>query len=397
MIKDIYQKINFFHKSDKGAVLILVSLIMLPMLLMVGLAVDSANGLKNQKKLLMACDAAAKAGAANGGGVLATITSQAQSVFTANTSGMTGITGPNVSQSSSGVVTVSASIVVTNYFMTLGGIPTNTYSATATALQPYTGGIYALDSSASGAVNVGTSSTLSAVNSNVFANSSNSTAVELSSYSLLTTGLLNIVGNYSMLSGSTITSTRGIRKSTTAVSNPLGTLTIPSYSSCNHTNYSVSGSTVTLSPGVYCNGLTVSGGANVTLSAGNYIIDGGSFSITGATVTGTSGVTIILTKQIEPTYANFSIGAWGTVSLTAPTSGTFNGVAIYQNPNAPGSVTNLVSGPGAVFTVNGSIAIPTQILSLSNGAVINNNTCSNMIVDQIQLAGGSGFYLNNCK
>jgi len=139
MISAIVKNLKYLFKNDKGGVLILVSLVMLPMLLMLGLAVDSSYGLAEKRRLQMACDAAAKAGAANGNGITATITSEAQKLFTANTANMTGITGPTISvNSTANTITVSASITVNNSFMTLGGIPTSTYSASTTWALPST-------------------------------------------------------------------------------------------------------------------------------------------------------------------------------------------------------------------------------------------------------------------
>ena len=134
MVAALFAKWRAFLTNNRGGVLIFVSLIMLPLMLVLGVAVDSSVGLEQKRKLQMACDAAAKAGAANGNGVTATITSEAQKVFAANTSNMTGITGPVVTIDPSGdFFTVSASITVNNYFMTLGGIPTSTYTASASA------------------------------------------------------------------------------------------------------------------------------------------------------------------------------------------------------------------------------------------------------------------------
>lgn len=133
MIRATVKKIKSLYQSDKGGVFVFVALCLSSLFLMLGLAVDSSSGLAQKRKLQMACDAAAKAGAANGNGVTATMTSEAQKVFMVNTAGMTGITGPTVSvNTATNTVTVAASIVVPNVFMAIGGIPKSTYNATAT-------------------------------------------------------------------------------------------------------------------------------------------------------------------------------------------------------------------------------------------------------------------------
>lgn len=134
MFTALGKKWKAFRSNNKGGVLVFASLCILPLMLVLGLAVDSSVGLGQKRKLQMACDAAAKAGSANGQGVTATITSEATKVFTVNTAGMTGVSGPAVSvNTSANTVTVSASVTVSNTFMALGGFPTNTYNATATA------------------------------------------------------------------------------------------------------------------------------------------------------------------------------------------------------------------------------------------------------------------------
>gem|GEM_PF-2936148 len=134
MMTSLTKKLKSLHKGERGAVLIFVGLCFLPMLLMLGLAVDSSYGLAKKRQLQMAVDAAAKGGAANGNGVSETITSEAKKMFTANTANMTGITGPNISTNlTAGTVTVTASILVSNVFMSLAGKSTSTYNASATA------------------------------------------------------------------------------------------------------------------------------------------------------------------------------------------------------------------------------------------------------------------------
>lgn len=140
MIRVIASKMEKLKKEQKGGVLVFVSLCLLPLLLITGLAIDSSVGMEQKRKLQMAVDAAAKAGIANGNGVAATITSEAQKVFAANTTGMSGIAGPTVAvNTAANTVTVSASITVSNTFMTLGNNPTNTYNATTTLSLPSTG------------------------------------------------------------------------------------------------------------------------------------------------------------------------------------------------------------------------------------------------------------------
>lgn len=127
-------QVRCFLNAHNGGVLVFLALCAIPLILTLGLSVDSSYGLLQKTKLRMATDAAAKAGLANGNGVTATIISEAQKVFAVNVGGMTGISGPNVSVDNNGKsVTVSASIIVPNTFMVFGGIPNSSYNASSTA------------------------------------------------------------------------------------------------------------------------------------------------------------------------------------------------------------------------------------------------------------------------
>jgi hypothetical protein len=79
---------------------------------------------------------------------------------------------------------------------------------------------------------------------------------------------------------------------------------------------------VTLSPGCY-NNLSLSG--TDTLNPGLYVING-QFHVNNADVTG-SGVTIYMTANVQDT--NFSSAR---LTLSAPTSGNYNGMLFYRLP-----------------------------------------------------------------
>ena len=127
------KKILSFIKNDRGAVLIFVGMSLIPIILILGLAVDSSMALQQKRSLQAAVDAAARAGVANGNGVAATITTEAQKTFAVNTTNLQNVTGPNVSvNTTNNTVTVSATIVVPTTFMSIGGSTSKTYNATAT-------------------------------------------------------------------------------------------------------------------------------------------------------------------------------------------------------------------------------------------------------------------------
>jgi hypothetical protein len=107
----------------------------------------------------------------------------------------------------------------------------------------------------------------------------------------------------------------------TTITDPLASVTSPSFSSCSHTSYSLTNGTATLSPGTYCKGLNFTN-STVTLNPGLYIITGGA-TWNNSTVTGT-GVTLFFTTGGGGSYGQFVVENGSTLNLSAPTA-TANG------------------------------------------------------------------------
>jgi hypothetical protein len=113
-----------------------------------------------------------------------------------------------------------------------------------------------------------------------------------------------------------------------AMPDPLSARQAPNEIGCNHLLKVVSGTVTTLQPGVYCGGLRVTNGAEVTLRPGNYIFQTGPLIVDGgATLKGT-GVSIIM----RGIAANLNFMTDRTISLAAPTSGPLAGILIHDDP-----------------------------------------------------------------
>jgi hypothetical protein len=175
------------------------------------------------------------------------------------------------------------------------------------------------------------------------------------------------------------------------VSNPLGFVTPPtfSYSSCvadPHPNPSGS-QTVTVGPsvsgGTICyNGLTVSGSGIVNFTPGTYVINGGFSSSGSSTIqeSGTGGETFYL----APPNGALSITGSGSVTLSAPTTGAYNGILFYQDPNDTNSM-KFAGSSGS--TIAGIFYAPSASLSLSgaDGTVF----YANMVVNTLSISGNN--------
>lgn len=150
-----------------------------------------------------------------------------------------------------------------------------------------------------------------------------------------------------------------------------------------------SNQTRTLNPGTY-NGMDLKG--NVTLNPGTYVIDGGDLSIGAqAKVTG-SGVTFVLTSKTAATNPN-SIGqikmnGGATVNLTAPSSGTYQGVLIYQDRRAAlSNQSNKVNGNSA-SKLQGAVYVASQEVEFTGTTGLNTN-CFQLVARRITWSGNS--------
>jgi hypothetical protein len=192
-----------------------------------------------------------------------------------------------------------------------------------------------------------------------------------------------------MLSGGAVINANGTVTSHASITaNPYAEVTVPSFSGCTRTNYSIgNGNTATLSPGVYCNGMSFSGAAVVTLSPGVYFVDRGTFGVSnGAKVTGID-VTIVLASSTGSNYATASFGGGAITNFTAPTTGPTAGLAFFQDPRAPvGQISDLSNG--ASTTVTGALYFPTQTLKFSGGTSTG-SACMQLVAYKITVTNGA--------
>lgn len=117
-----------------------------------------------------------------------------------------------------------------------------------------------------------------------------------------------------------------------SMQDPLENLAVPAEAddACTFNNKNVkkasNDSWVTIGPGVYCGGLSISSNAKVIMTAGTYIIRDGQFRIqSGATVTG-NGVFFHLTGN----NARFDFTSGSLVTFKAPSTGYYKGILIFS-------------------------------------------------------------------
>src|SRR5262249_10917483 len=139
--------------------------------------------------------------------------------------------------------------------------------------------------------------------------------------------------------------------------------------------------------------INVSGkGTVLNLNPGTYIILGGGFTVSATASVNGSGVNVFNasslydyttgTTQSGGNYGGISIGKNGSVTLTAPTSGAYAGILLFQ----PGDNTRaLAFAAKAVGSLTGVIYAPKALVSISGNAALSSAT---FVVSELALSGG---------
>jgi uncharacterized repeat protein (TIGR03803 family) len=249
--------------------------------------------------------------------------------------------------------------------------------------------IYVLNTTASGAVSVSGNATIT-IPGNLIVDSSSTKALTESGNAKIAANSIQVVGGVSQSGNATLSPAATI--GVTVVADPLAGRTGPSITGVtNYGSVSLSGNkTQTLNPGIYTS-ISASGNASMTLSSGIYIIEGGGFTVTGNASVSGSGVMIYNTGSNYPSnggnFGGITLSGNGTVSLTAPTSGTYAGIVIFQ----PSANTRAISLSGnAANGLTGTVYAPAALLTLSGNATLNGA----VVVNQLSLSGNANSTLS---
>lgn len=148
-----------------------------------------------------------------------------------------------------------------------------------------------------------------------------------------------------------------------------------------------------LQPGVYYGGISIGSGGNATLAPGIYIMAGGGFSVSAnGSVTG-NGVVIYNTRDpawLLPAgpgaYGSFSFTSNQSVNLTAPTSGTYDGIALFQDRANPQPI--IVQGT-ATGAIDGLIYAKIAQLQMGGGPALLH---SQLVIGSLSINGGGTIY-----
>jgi hypothetical protein len=252
--------------------------------------------------------------------------------------------------------------------------------------------IYVLSLTAAQALSVTGSSSITGSGCGIYVNSSSTVSAIYDTGSSAVTA--NGGGKIYMVSGAVadVTGSSTISPTPTIVppvADPLINLPAPTVpSTCDQTNYSIgNGNTATLNPGTYCGGISVGGSAVVTLNPGMYILNGGGFNNSNSGVVNGTGVTFFLTGQHGRTAAGMSLQGNSHTNVTAPSSGTYQGILFYQDRSVTYAAGNAQAN-SAHLDATGTLYCSTTSLTLA-GDVTENKIA--IIANTLTISGSSTY------
>jgi len=381
-------------KDLRGGVAPLFAIAAIPLLGVVGASVDYSRAVASKTAMQEATDATALAVAkeiAQGSSAV-----QAQSMFNALYSRpgvqVTSVTSNVSTSGNSSTVTVSAAGAISTTFMRVMGYTKIPFQARSTASETTQtdGCVLALDSSANDALSMGGSTSVNLSNCSAYSDSNSPSALSVSGSATLSAESVGAVGGVS-ISSSNVTTMDGVEPHLQGLADPYADVAMPSHEGCTQSNLNVK-ATLTIDPGVYCDGISVNAGGTLTLNPGLYFIDRGSFSVNGGgTVTGT-GVTLIFTSSTGSNWANMTINGNANVSLSAPIGGATAGLVVFGDRSMPVGTSFKLNG-GSTQAFGGAIYVPTGAISYAGGANTS-ASCTQIIGDTVAFTGNSSVAIN---
>jgi hypothetical protein len=433
-------------RDDSGQVLLVVALCMVVLIGFVGLAVDVGYLRYEKRRLQVAADAAALAGALevrvcgstnncpamqaaaknalqengySGATVVTNCSGSAGSGLTLMLNNPTCLVATDPNRTKMNYVEARVSETAPSYFGRVLGFSGFHISARAEAARGLGGPcIYALNPTAAGALNI-TAALGFQVKCGIVVESSSPAAVAcligigISAPEIRVTG-----GTAGLLCASNPAPVTGVARPTPA--DPLAYLPPPpaANDACGTGGGSVYngsatpvnlvvplGANITFNPGVYCGGISITAAllSTIKFNPGIYVLRNGNATILGIPGPTQSGLTVTvgLLSNItangvmfynQGNAGSFSITATPALlglsafNLTAPTSGQYGGVLFFQAHGVTNTGTflaNLLQGS----KLDGFIYMPDALVTYGVGAIASASSYSGIVADRIQFTG----------
>jgi hypothetical protein len=240
--------------------------------------------------------------------------------------------------------------------------------------------IFVLNATANAALSVSGGASIT-IPGGVVVDSSSPSAISLSGRSQLAASVIDVLGGVKTGTGSSVSPAPNTGVS---ITDPLAALTGPNPTGMNnYGSVSLNKGSLTINPGIYSQ-IKVSNNANLTLNPGICIIEGGGLTVTGSASISGSGVMIYNAGSNYPSsggkFSGITLSSMGTISLSAPTSGPYAGVLIFQSHE--NTLALSLSG-NAMTGMSGTIYAPSALLSLTGSAQLQQG----LVVGMLSVSG----------
>jgi len=371
-------------KERRGAVAVLVAVFLFTIVGVVGLVLDGGLLRDQRRRVQASADAAALAAGydlywnyASFGGTDVNGTARASAFTTANANGHTNdgaksIVTVNIPPTSGSFVGQSGYVeVIVQYNQARGfsgvfgqgNLPARGRAVARGRWASFNNGILVLNPTDPNAFNSNGGGTVDVKNASIIVNSTDAAGGISTGGSTIIAPEIYFGGSpgYSLSGGGTMTAT--IYSNQPPTPDPLAYIPEPDPATMtlrsNNPTHISGKKDVILWPGVYKGGITVTGQGNVTLMPGVYYMDGGGFSYTGQGNLIANGVMIFNAPKSNSDVINLS--GLGSVTMSPPTSGTYQGISLFQQRSSTNTISLTGNGEMAVtgtfYTAGGTLAI----------------------------------------
>jgi len=396
-MSSLQSRLASFRSDEGGNVAVIFTIALLPLVSSVGAAVDFSHANAIKSKLQAAVDSTTLMIVKEAATISESQLQEKASTIFNNLFSRTEAEQIQVSAayggSEAGSVTVTVSTSMKTDFMGVVGVPSMqiVVKASAVVANGPEGCVLSLNPKASSAASVQGGTNLTLNGCSLYDNSASDTGLVIGGSAKITAASVSVVGGASGTEG--ITAKYGIHTNQSPIADPYAKVELDTFSGCTDKNFNAN-SSVTLNPGVYCGGISVTAGATVTLNPGVYYIDRGTLTVHGgATLEGT-GVTLVFTSSTLSNWATASINGNATINLTAPTDGNLKGIVVFGDRRMPVGESFKFNGGSSQY-FGGAIYLPKADVTFAGGAATSTG-CTQLIADTASFVGNANLAVN-CK
>lgn len=159
----------------------------------------------------------------------------------------------------------------------------------------------------------------------------------------------------------------------------------------------------TLTPGVYCGGISITHSrTQYTMSPGTYIMAGGGFNVSSTANVVGNGLTIYNTSSAAwgcPTsysYTPIKVNGQASLSLSAPATGPLAGIVLFGDRNGcveAGTCADSIDG-NAKVSFNGILYLKSDLLQFTGAS--SSGGCMDVVADKVAMNGSTYSGSNSC-